>query len=132
MNKSNYLRNKQLDNGVGGQASAAAATLYFALYTVAPTAAGGGTEVSGGGYARKSVTNNLTNFPAASAGTKSNATSVDWSPATGDWGTLTAVGVFDAASGGNLLYFASLTTPRIVATDTVFSFPAASLVWNES
>ena len=40
-------------------------TWYLALYSVAPTKAGGGTEFSTFGYARKAITNNTTNFPQA-------------------------------------------------------------------
>ena len=43
--------------------------LFVALYTVAPTAAGGGTEATGGSYARKSVNAGAGgDFNAASAG----------------------------------------------------------------
>ena len=49
---SDYLENKVLGHVFGGTAYTAPSTLYVALYTVAPSDTGGGTEVSGGGYAR--------------------------------------------------------------------------------
>jgi hypothetical protein len=52
---SDYLEDKVLDHVFGGNAYTAPTTLYVALYTVAPTDTGGGTEVSGGAYARQSV-----------------------------------------------------------------------------
>ena len=50
---SDYLEDKVLDHVFGGTAYTAPSTLYVALYTVAPTDTGGGTEVSGGGYEEK-------------------------------------------------------------------------------
>ena len=48
---SDYLENKVLGHVFGGTAYTAPTTLYVALYTVAPSDTGGGTEVSGGAYA---------------------------------------------------------------------------------
>ena len=53
---SDYLENKVLGHVFGGTAYTAPTTLYVALYTVAPSDTGGGTEVSGGGYARQTST----------------------------------------------------------------------------
>ena len=50
---SDYLEDKVLDHVFGGNAFTAPTTLYVALYTVAPSDTGGGTEVSGGAYARQ-------------------------------------------------------------------------------
>lgn len=132
MNKSVYLSNKQLNEAVGGVNYSAPANLYFSLYTSAPTASGGGTEVSGGGYARKLVANNTTNFSTAAAGSVTTLNDITWAPATSSWGTVTAVGVHDASTGGNLLYFTTLNTQRTVGAESAFSFPAGSLVWTES
>jgi hypothetical protein len=77
------------------------ATLYVGLYTSTPGPDGtGGTEVSGGSYARKAVTNNGTNFPAAVDGIKSNGTAITFATATADWGSVDGVGIFAASSGG--------------------------------
>lgn len=66
--KSDYLELKILDGVLGGPDFVRPATSHVALYTVAPSDAGGGTEVSGGSYARAAVTNSATNWPAAAAG----------------------------------------------------------------
>ena len=50
---SDYLEDKVLDHVFGGTAYTAPATLYVALYTVAPDDTGGGTEVTGGSYVRQ-------------------------------------------------------------------------------
>lgn len=121
-----YLENKINDHVLGGSDYTRPATVYFALYTAAPSESGGGTEVSnsGTGYSRKAVTNNSTNFPASSSGTKSNGTAISFDSATSSWGTIVAFGVFDASTGGNLLYFGSLTTSRAIATGDTARFAA--------
>lgn len=92
-------------------------TWYLGLFTVAPTDSGGGTEVSGGSYARLAVTNNTTNFPAASGGSpslKANGAAFTFATPTADWGTVVAVGVFDASTAGNLIGWALLVVPKTI------------------
>ena len=71
-------------------------------------------EPSGGGYARVAVSNTLTNFPAASSGTKSNATAITFPTPSAAWGTVVSVFIADAAAGGNVLAMADLTTPKTI------------------
>lgn len=124
--KSDYLENKVLDHILGNTAYAAPATVYFALYTVAPSDSGGGTEVSGGAYARVAVTNNATNFAAASGGLKRNSTVITWPTATASWGTVVAVGVLDASAAGNLLFWSTLATNKTVDNGDTVSIPVNS------
>lgn len=112
--KSDYLENRVLDHFLGGVASTAPATVYVALFTAAPTDAGGGTEVSGGAYARAAVTNNATNWPAASGGAKANGTAITFPAPTANWGVVVAFGIFDAAAAGNLLYWGLITPNKTV------------------
>ena len=129
--KSTYLAHKLLDHVLGNTAYSAPATVYLALFTVAPTDAGGGTEVSGGSYARKSVTNNTTNFPNASNGSKNLATEQAFPTATGGWGTVVAVGLFDAATNGNLLYWTTVTS-QVVNSGSTPTVAANSLTFSET
>lgn len=110
--KSDYMENKVLDI-IGGTTFSAPATIYVALYTAAPTDAGGGTEVTGGSYARVAVTNNATNFPTAAAGAKSNGTEIVFAAPTADWGIIVAFALFDAAAG-NMLYWGLVTPNKTV------------------
>lgn len=127
---SNYLENEILDHVVGGSSYSAPGTLYFALCTSAPSDTGiGAGEVSGGSYAREAVTNNLTNFPAASGGSKSNANDIDFGVASADWGTITHVAVMDASSGGNLLFWAALTASKTVLNGDGFKFNADAVTF---
>ena len=94
---------------------------HVALYTAAPNDSGGGTEVSGGAYARQSVAFTV------SGNTASNSASVEYPTATASYGTVTHVGVFDASSGGNLIAYAALTTSKAIDTGDVFRLPAGDL-----
>lgn len=129
--KSDYLENQILDHVLGGGDYTRPATVYVALYTVAPTDAGGGVEVSGGSYARAAVMNNATNWPAASGGQKSNGTAITFPVATASWGTVIAWGILDAASGGNLLYYGTLAANKTISTGDTASFAASDLVIRE-
>ncbi|MBA7540642.1 hypothetical protein ES705_32941 [subsurface metagenome] len=129
--KSDYLENEILDHVLGGADYARPATVYVALYTVAPTDAGGGTEVSGAGYARVAVTNNATNWPAAAGGEKSNGTEIEFAQAEADWGEVVAFAILDALSNGNFLYWADLTTPKTIGSDDTAKFGVGDLAITE-
>jgi len=146
---SNFLENKLIDwlfraqaIGITGASAAAGtgpSTLYAGLYTSAPSDAGGGTEVSGGSYARVAITSSLSNWAGTQAaasttvssgtsGTTSNNGSVTFPVPTANWGTITSFGIFDAATGGNLLIYGTLTTSKTVNNgDAAPTFPAAAL-----
>lgn len=125
--KSDYLENKVLDGVLGGPAFSLPATVYAALYTVTPSDAGGGTEVTGGSYARVAVTNNVTNWPAAAAGAKANGTEIAFPAATANWGTVVAWGILDAAAAGNLLYWGALTVSKAVNSGDTASFAVGDI-----
>jgi len=98
---------------------------YVGLFTAAPSDTGGGTEVSGSGYARKATgTMTIT----GTATTATNAAAIQFDPASGgNWGTLTYAAIFDASTGGNMLAWAQLTTARTINDGDVFRIPASSL-----
>lgn len=128
MSKSDYAENKVLELLVGKTAFATP-TSRLALFTAAPSDAGGGTEVSGTSYAR--VTTAGSDWAAAASGSISNATVLTFPTAGGSWGTVTHFGLFDAATSGNLLRWAALTTSKVVGTGDVVSFAIGSLVFTE-
>lgn len=116
--KSAYWKNKTLDIIFSAASFTPPATLYFALFTSGPNESGVGTEVSGGSYVRKAVTNNGTNFGSAVAGVKRNATAITWVTPSASWGTVVGLGVFDASSGGNMFY-GGPTSPSFVVSSGV-------------
>jgi hypothetical protein len=95
---------------------------YLGLFTANPDEDGSGaTEISGNGYARKSVAFTV------SGNLATNSAAVEFDVATGSWGTISHVAVFDASSGGNQIAYAALTTAKAIATDDVLRFPAGDV-----
>lgn len=96
---------------------------YVGLFTSDPTDTGlAGTEVSGNGYARTSVTFSVT------GDTASNTAGVEFPAASGgSWGTVSHIGIMDASSGGNMLVAAALTTAKEITDGDVFRIPTGDL-----
>jgi len=90
--------------------------LYVGLFTAAPNDAGGGTEVSGGSYARAQHNPADANWaaPGAGDGLTSNLAEITFPTPTANWGQVTHIGIFDAATAGNLLLHGALTTPKTI------------------
>ena len=98
---------------------------FVGLFTGAPSDTGGGTEVSGSGYARK-ATGTIT--VSGTATTATNSAAIEFDPASGgNWGNITHAAIFDASTGGNMLAWAQLTTARTINDGDVFRVPASSL-----
>jgi hypothetical protein len=127
MPKSIYLDNNFLSIALLAATFSPPAVVYVALFTVSPTPSGGGTEVGGGGYGRQTVT-----FIAPVNGQTQNFADIFFPIATSPWGTIVAFGLFDASSGGNMLYFGALSTSRSIMTTDQLKFPAGQLIATES
>lgn len=103
-------------------------TYYIGLSTTAINAAGTGvTEPTGGGYKRVAVTNNKTNFTGSTGGIVQNKVQFEFPESTTAWGTITHVFIADSLTGGNILYYDALTTPRTVQTATILLFAIDSM-----
>jgi hypothetical protein len=128
-------------NGATAAAGTGPATLYVALLTAAPSDAGGGTEVSGGSYARVAVTSSLANWAgtqgagtttasSGTSGTTSNNNAITFPAPTANWGVVTHAAIYDASSGGNLVAWSALSASKTVNNgDAAPSFPAGSLTF---
>jgi hypothetical protein len=123
-NLSDYLETVYL-NWLRGTATTPPSTLYLALFTVAPTDAGGGTEVTGGAYARQVVT-----FGAPSGGQIVSSADVVFPEAAANWGTVVACAVFDAATAGNQLAQGPLASSATINTGTVYKLLAGQVTLN--
>lgn len=104
-----YLENKLLDHVLRNVSYTAPTTSYVGLFTAAPTDTLSGTEVSGGSYARQ-----VLSVTTASAGIVTSSADVNFPQATASWGTISAIGIFDALSSGNLLMYTTLTTSKTI------------------
>ncbi len=121
MSFTNFLETEILDHVFAGSAYTAPSTHYLALYTAAPGETGGGTELSGSSYVRQSVSFSTT------GDTTSNDASIEYPTASGLWGTITHVGVFDAATGGNLMAYAALAIAKSIDSGDVIRIPVGDL-----
>ena len=119
---SNYLENALINVTLRNTAFTSPTVVYVALYTTDPTDADTGTEVSGGSYARTAVT-----FGAPSNGVSTNSASVTFPTATGTWGTVTHIGILDATTSGNLLYYTPLDASKSIASGDVFTISTGNL-----
>jgi hypothetical protein len=128
--KTSYLENKILDH-TNGKTAYTMPTVYVGLFTAAPTDAGGGTECTGGSYARKSTAAADWVAGAGNPGSAANAAAITFVTATGSWGTATHFGLFDAASAGNLLRWGALGTSKAIGTGDSASFAAGALTITE-
>lgn len=119
---SDFLENELLDHVLRNSAYVPPATVYVALFTTPTTDAGGGTEVSGGSYARTAVT-----FAAAAGGACSNSGAVTFPTATVSWGTVTHLAVMDAAAAGNTLWQGPMAASKTVGIGDTFSLAIGQL-----
>jgi hypothetical protein len=108
-----YWGNKILD--LLGPGVTPPATVYFGLYSTLPTDTTAGTEFDGTtepGYARVAVTNNATNFPAASSATKSLGLNVVFptNSSGSPWAAAIGWGLWDASTGGNRLIWGTMNS----------------------
>ncbi len=137
MSKSDYLENGVLNHVFRAVAfPTIPAAIHVGILTAAPTDAGGGTEVTGGAYARVSITRATGAFaaPTDNAGSQrtSNSAAITFPTPTANWGTATHFGIYDAATAGNLLYWGALGTSRTINNgDTAPSFAIGALTIDE-
>ena len=127
--------------GASAGAGTGPATLYVGLFTANPTDTAGGTEVTGGSYARVAVTSSLANWAgtqsagsttasSGTGGTTSNNNAITFPAPTANWGVVTGYAIFDASTGGNMLIYSALTTNKTVNNgDAAPSFAAGSLTF---
>lgn len=138
---SDYAENKIIDAIFRAQVLGAPATMYVALFTATPSDSGGGTEVSGGSYARVAVTGALANWAgtqsagsttasSGTGGTTSNNAAVTFPAPTANWGVATHFGLFDASTSGNLWVWAALTVSKTINNgDAAPSFAIGALTF---
>lgn len=107
----NLIEQKFLRHFLRGVAWTGIGTHYFALGTGATEAGLTGEPTIGtNGYVRKSMVNNTTTWATASGGLKNNGAAIAFASASGAWGgaALSHFGIYDAATGGNLLWWGTL------------------------
>ena len=117
---STYLANKLLDHALGVNEFTMPGTVYVALNTSDPTAAGDDTEYSGGGYERYAAP-----FDSAIDAATSNSEAITFSTLTVT--TITHVSIWDDNTAGNMLFFGELNDPITTALDDNLVFATGDL-----
>jgi hypothetical protein len=119
---SNYLEAALINATLRNTSYTSPTTVYLALYTNDPTDADTGTEITGGSYARQSIT-----FGAPSNGTSTNSAAIEFPAATANWGVVTHVGIRDALTSGNLLYHTALDASKTINNGDIFKILTSNL-----
>jgi hypothetical protein len=117
---SDAYENEIVDRATGKSPSVAR---YLALCTVAVSDTDTGstiTEPSGNNYARIATAD--TDWTSSSGGAASNATQLISNTASGSWGTIVAVALCTASSGGTLIAYDSGITSKAIATGDAARF----------
>lgn len=123
---SNYLEEKFLTGLLGGSNVTFSGKPYIALMKTAPSDSGGGTEVTGTNYSRVQVGGNgQGDFTVGSTGTATNSSAFTFTDAGSDWGTVTHIALYDSATGGNLLLYATLNASANIQNGDIFKIPAS-------
>ena len=132
--KSNYLKEGVINHLLRTNSLPKPPAVYVALFTVAPDpdTGAGGTEVSGGGYARVQVgPSDAAWDDPVGTGVTGNTSEVVFVSPTADLGVATHFSLRDALTGGNQLYSGALDAPRTLSTGVALKFPAGSLTVSE-
>lgn len=135
---SDYLENKIADHVFRTTTYTAPSGIYIALFTSACSDSAAGTEVSGGSYARvnagkadaswRGTHSSATGASSGTGGTVDNASTLTFPAPTGNWGSVSHFGIFDASTSGNMLFCAALTTAKTINNgDAAPSFAANAL-----
>jgi hypothetical protein len=119
---SNYLENALINAVLRNTSYTSPTTCFVSLHTADPTDAGTGTEVSGGSYVRTSVT-----MGSPSDGVSTNSAAVEFPQATGSWGTISHIGIWDAVSTGNMLFHTALDASKVIESGDIFKIAIGSL-----
>jgi hypothetical protein len=123
-NLSNYLENKLLDHAFG-KTSYTMPSVWLALFTSATDDASGGTECTGGSYARKATA--AADWAASASGAITNANALEFVQATGSWGTVTHMATYDAVTSGNRLWHGAVTASKTIDNGDIARFAAGEI-----
>ena len=104
--------------------------IWLALLTATPEDEGGLVEVSAVEYARLARHPSDANWLQAADGSVNNAAAVLFQEPVTDWGLVTALGIFDAETGGTLRAYQNLVAPKnVVADGPALIFQPGAIIW---
>jgi hypothetical protein len=130
--KSTYLRGALIAHVLGGPSYTRPAVVYISLHTASPLPTGGSEVASSNGYARAALVNDTVQWVASGTTARTNANTIVFPTPTGSWGTVTHIAVWDAPTGGNLLYGGPLPSSTAIATGDQVQIVPNTLIVQES
>tara|TARA_B110000858_G_scaffold102781_1_gene117884 strand:+ start:794 stop:1177 length:384 start_codon:yes stop_codon:yes gene_type:complete len=122
MDFSNFLADSLINATTRAIDYSTPAKVWVALYTTDPTKEDVGTEVDQASYNRLEVT-----ITEPVDGVSTNANEMKWSTATTAWGVISYVGIRDAETDGNLLYFTNLEEAKDIQVGDQFQIVVDNL-----
>lgn len=120
--RSNYLGAAMIDHVFGITPYTAPADLDIALYTAAPTDAGGGTEVATGAtdYDRVEIPNDASSWT-RTLNEVVNDNDIEWLEAAAAYGTVQAQAAFEAGTS-NMMWWKNLAVNQPIGLGSMFAF----------
>ena len=119
---SDFTENLALDWLLTSNSVTRPSAWYLGLHTGSPADDdSGANEISGGSYARQSISFTVTND------TASNSATITFPAATAPWGTISHISVYDASTAGNLLFHGAVTTQKTIDSGDTFQVSAGNL-----
>ena len=115
-----YLSNKLLEGTVKATTYTAPANVYIGLFSTACNVNSAGTEITGNGYSRQ-----LVSFGTAANAAIASSGNVNFSATGNSWPAAVSVGILDASSSGNLMYFTNLN--KVVAAGDTLTFASGTV-----
>jgi len=120
---SNYLENALINGTLRNTQYNSPALVYLALYTTDPTDADIGNECSLVAYARQVIT-----FSVPNDGVSTNLYDIVFPVVTSGSQTITHIGIRDAYTVGNLLFYAPLAVSRVLVINDQLIINAGQLL----
>ncbi len=130
MTKSRYLSQEIAKRYFGQRTPWDLPETWVGLFSTLPSSpSDAGVELSATGYARRPIVNDETGWllPDEGEWRRQNVGALYFGPASVTW-SVVGFGIWDGPSGGNLLHYAPLTTPRTIYSGSGLNLPAGSLV----
>lgn len=118
---SDYTENLALKWLLTANTATRPTTWYVGLFTTATTDAGGGTEVTGGSYARQAASFTVTNDTAATSA------NILFPTASADWGSISHIAIYDASSGGNMLFHGAASSTKTISSGDAYLINSGNL-----
>lgn len=127
-NETQYSADMDLAWLMGDDAPPSPGVLWLALFTTVSTLATGGTEVSGGSYARIDVID-WEVIDTADDGSRyiTNSSDIVSAAATADWGEVVGWELLDDDTTGNRIRQGELNPHQVIESGSMLTIPAGSL-----